>query len=306
MRWAAYLSETITPDGYCQMRYTRYVKNADVPKLELEVVPQDLRTYLTRLLESRIPQGDAGDYQIGIIWQNRFINRARNLLGLPLYVLESDDWGFFHPAEHAWHQGEFEIMLRRLSTVQFVEWICDVIQWKFLIMDEINELLEQENLSFRIKERNEKFSVEVFSIEKLEREVEHAEHPNIRLLVNRMDDALQREDYAGVLHSSASIFETMAKDVVGLPTVQNQTLKSFFDRYRKDSGLPDELLNYIISIYDARNTTPLAGHGSTQLPTISKETAIVLCEMTIAFVRIEYTLHAEVHPKPQPAQSGAG
>jgi len=279
------------------MRYTRYVTKEDVPKLELEVIPQELRVYLTRVLESRISRGDDEDGPTRIIWQNRFINRARNLLGLPLYVLQSDDWGFFHPAEHAWHQGEFEIMLRRLSTVQFAEWICDVIQWEFFKVDEINELLEQENLSFRIEERNEKLSVEVFSIEKLEREAEHAEHPNIRLLVNRMDDALQREDYAGVLHSSASIFETMAKDVIRSPTVQNQTLKGFFDRYRKDSELPGEMLNYIISIYDARNTTPLAGHGSTQRPKISMKTAIELRELTIAFVKIEYKLRAELCSK---------
>ena len=66
--------------------------------------------------------------------------------------------------------------------------------------------------------------------------------------MNRMDSDLSRGDYAGVLHCSASIFETMAKDIVGIPTVQNQTLKSFFDRYRKDSALPQEILDYIISI----------------------------------------------------------
>jgi hypothetical protein len=115
-------------------------------------------------------------------------------------------------------------------------------------------------------------------------------HANIRLLINRMDDALNRDDYASVLHASASIFETMAKDVVGIPTVQNQTLKSFFDRYRIDSNLPKEILDYILGIYDLRNTTPLAGHGSTQAPAINQESAISLSEMTRAFIRIEYRL----------------
>jgi hypothetical protein len=105
-----------------------------------------------------------------------------------------------------------------------------------------------------------------------------------------MDDALDKEDYPGVLHASASIFETMAKDVVAIPSVQNQTLKSFFDRYRKDSSLPSEVLDYILSIYDLRSTTPLAGHGSTQAPDVNKEAAIALSEMTKAFVRIEYKL----------------
>lgn len=115
-------------------------------------------------------------------------------------------------------------------------------------------------------------------------------HPNIQILFNRMDDALKRDDYSGVLHSSASIFETLAKEVVGIPTVQDQTLKSFFDRYRKDSTLPDEILDYILSVYESRNKTPLAGHGSTSSPSMTKNEALTLCEMTKAFVRIEYKL----------------
>ncbi len=115
-------------------------------------------------------------------------------------------------------------------------------------------------------------------------------HPNIQILIDRMDDTLRRDDYPGVLHASANIFETLAKDIVGIPSVQDQTLKSFFERYRKDSTLPNEILNYILDIYESRSTTPLAGHGSTRTPSISREVAISLSEMTKAFVRIEYKL----------------
>ena len=118
-------------------------------------------------------------------------------------------------------------------------------------------------------------------------------HPNIQILIGRMDDALRRDDYAGVLHASASIFETLAKDIVGLPSVQDQTLKSFFERYRKDSTLPTAVLNYILDIYESRSTTPLAGHGSTRTSGLSREVAISLSEMTRAFVRIEYKLREE-------------
>ena len=58
------------------------------------------------------------------------------------------------------------------------------------------------------------------------------EHANISTLVERMESALVAEDYGAVLHASASIFETLAKEVVGLPTVANQSLGGFFDRYR--------------------------------------------------------------------------
>lgn len=123
-------------------------------------------------------------------------------------------------------------------------------------------------------------------------EIYGRQHSNIALLQKRMDDALRRDDYAGVLHASASIFETMAKDIVGLPSVQQQTLGGFFARYRKDSSLPEELLDYILAIYNDRNQTPLAGHGSTDMPTLSQKQAIVIAEMTKAFVRIEYAQYA--------------
>ena len=119
--------------------------------------------------------------------------------------------------------------------------------------------------------------------------IEHPNiHPNIVVLIQRIDAAFTRGDYAEVLHASASIFETLAKDIVGIPSVQSQTLKSFFERYRKESTLPHEILDYILTIYELRNTTPLAGHGSTQMPNISRKEAIALLEMTKAFVSIEY------------------
>lgn len=117
------------------------------------------------------------------------------------------------------------------------------------------------------------------------------QHPNIDILIKRMDDALKQNDFGGVLHASASIFETMAKDIIGLPSVQSQTLASFFERYRKDSSLPSGLLDYILDVYKLRNITPLSGHGSTNTPNITKVQAVVLAEMAKALVRIEYGLH---------------
>ncbi|MCK5242501.1 hypothetical protein KAR34_08620 [bacterium] len=275
------------------MRYTRFIKKNDIDKLELEVISQELRVYLTRLLDSRIPY-DESETQVRIILLNKIINRARNLRGLPLYILEADDWGNYHPAEDGWHISEFEILFRRLNVIQCIELICELIQWEYFGIDELNELFEKENLSFRIIEQSGNLDVVVIPIDEIEETSNGSEHPNIRVLIKRMDDALKSDDYSAVLHASASIFETMAKDIVGIATVQNQTLKSFFGRYRKDSGLPNEILNFIIGTYENRNSIPLAGHGSTQTPNILKKEAVVLREMTVAFVKIEYTLYTEV------------
>ncbi|MNI70589.1 hypothetical protein D3C76_1566470 [compost metagenome] len=105
-----------------------------------------------------------------------------------------------------------------------------------------------------------------------------------------MDNDLENDDYPAVLHSSASIFETLAKDVVDIPSVQNSTLASFFERYRNDSGLPSAILDYILLIYKRRNIEPLAGHGNTLEPSVTKQEAIILCEMTKTFVRLERQL----------------
>lgn len=116
------------------------------------------------------------------------------------------------------------------------------------------------------------------------------EHPNVSLLLKRMTTALENDDPSGVLHASASIFETIAKNIINIDSIQDRPLGAFFGRYRIDSTLPKEILNYIESIYKRRNTEPLAGHGSSRLPEITMEEAIIIVELTRAFVRIERAL----------------
>lgn len=278
------------------MKYTKYLTSDNVRALELEIVSQDLKVFLTREFERKLKSDEFPEHNI--IRQNEAINKSRNIAGLTVYVLEGDVDGYFHPAENAWHNGEFQLIFRRLSTIQFIEFIGDLIKDGYFDRNEINDYLEKDNVSFRFEDNDDgELAVMVFPLDKVESETT-SDHPNIRVVARRMDDALNREDYAGVLHSSAVIFETMAKHIVGDSSVQNQTLKWFFDRYRKDSLLPNEILDYILSIYNLRNTEPLAGHGNTRAPEITKETAIVLSEMTKAFVKIEYTLHKEVPVKP--------
>lgn len=118
------------------------------------------------------------------------------------------------------------------------------------------------------------------------------EHPNVSLLLKRMTTALENDDPSGVLHASASIFETIAKDIIGIDAIQNKPLGHFFEQYRENSKLPEKILDYIQSIYKRRNTEPLAGHGSTKLPEITTEEAITLAEITKALVRTERLLHA--------------
>lgn len=270
------------------MKYSIYLSKDDKQQLEYEVVSQELRVHLTRLVER-----NENFARHNFINQNWLINRSRTLAGKTIYVLQADDMGGYEDCEYAWHNGEFELCFRRLDTIRLIELLCEVVDRKWLLRKEVNNLLEQEGASFRLS-KGSSTEVEVISIEKLEEDAPQPnEHPNIRVLVNRMASALENSDYPSVLHSSASIFETLAKDVVGIPGVQDQTLASFFDRYKKDSQLPTELQAKVLDTYKSRNSTPLAGHGSTQAPSITKTEAVTLCELTKAFVRIEYHLLTE-------------
>jgi len=258
--------------------------------LKFEVISDRARLKLTRLLRHKV-KGEEGTYDI--ISKNRAINIARNVLGLPLYVLEAEDGEYYYPGEHAWHNAELELIMRRPSTIELVEILADLIEDTAFSVKEINDIFEEDgaSISFDYSDyQKREIEVNILPIEQIDEVKDSEEHPNIRKLIKRMEAALSHKDYPEVLHASASVFETLAKDVVNLSSVENRSLGSFFDRYRKDSSLPTPILDYILEIFNKRNTEPLAGHGSRQPPKIAKKQAIIISEMTKSFVRIERQL----------------
>lgn len=267
--------------------------NSQRKQIEYEVVSNRCRLLLTRLLRHATR---AEDSAIKIIYQNNAINIANHVLGRPIYVLKPEDGDYYYPAENSWHNTEIELLMQRPDTAELIEIIADLMQENILNSNDVNEILESENLSFHFSEYEDfddrRVEVDVSPIENIEDTTEE-EHPNIRLLINRMKTATENDDPSGALHASASIFETMAKDIISIDSIQDETLASFFERYRKDSGLPGEVLDYILAIYQRRNTEPLAGHGSTKPSNITLKEAIILAEITKAFVRIERQLHTE-------------
>ena len=257
-------------------------------QLEYEVVPFRVRLQLTRMLRKAVDSTDGNAF---IARMNNVINICRNVLGEPVSIIEVNDWGNYEFVDTGWIRAELEVSMRRPDTPELVETLADLIQDGWLEKDEVNDVLASQGCSFSFCNAyaDSDVIVQVTPIDELEADKED-EVANIRLLVRRMETALQQDDYAGVLHASACVFETLAKDVVAIAGVQNQTLASFFDRYKKDSQLPEPVLDYILEVYKRRNTEPLAGHGQLSSPTITKEEAIVLTEMTKAFVRIERQL----------------
>lgn len=267
------------------------LNKADIQNLEYEIISDETRLKLTRLIRS---QSKAEDDNFQIFKQNRFINIANANMGKKIYVLISDDSGDYPVQEHAWHNGEIELIMRRPDTIKLVETLADMLQENLLDCSTVNEILNEDgcSVSFEKASVNNLIKVHVLEIGKLE-ETEQDNHPNIRLLVNRMDKALSNNDYSAVLHASASVLETLAKLVVGQSTFENKPLGSFFERYRKDSSLPSPLIDYILEIYNKRNVVPTAGHGGTVSPEVNNKEAVILAEMAKTFVRIERRISRE-------------
>ena len=258
-----------------------------IKQLEFEVIPFRARLQLTRLLRGFVEAVD--DNKGFVIRSCGILNICRNVLSEPVVIVEADGYGEYEFFDTAWVRSELEACMRVPDTFQLVETIADLMQAGWVKEGDINDIFSDNGVGVSFSKKSEKVKVKVLPVEQIE-ESEEQDIPNIRLLVSRMDTAFQGDDHSGVLHASASIFETLAKDVVKMESVENQTLASFFDRYKKDSSLPEPVLNYMLEIYKKRNTEPLAGHGSTKPPEVTRDEAIILAEMTKAFVRIERQL----------------
>ncbi|MBA6101717.1 hypothetical protein [Pseudomonas monteilii] len=119
---------------------------------------------------------------------------------------------------------------------------------------------------------------------------ERLAHSNIVVLIGRMEQCLEKNDPAGVLHAAANILETTAKDIIKSDSVNNQTLGSFIDKYTNESSLPENIKSVVGKIYSLRNTMPLSGHGSTQAPSITMQDAVVIAAATKFIVEVEYRM----------------
>ena len=255
--------------------------------LELEVVSREARLQLTRHIRSLC---QSNEIAIQLIKTNHFINIANTVMGKPIYRLDSDDWGDYQPAEYAWHQGELELILRRPSTIELAAILADFIQSEMLSANIVNNILSEDGCSFIFGERDDQVTVEVAKLSDIPEETLSGDHPNLRKLVERMDRAVKDKDPSAVLHTAASIIETLAKDVLADAKIENQSLGAFFDKYRNVSHLPDAILDYMIDIFKSRNITPLAGHGNTTPPKIKMKQMVPVAELTKAFVRTERRL----------------
>jgi hypothetical protein len=192
----------------------KFLEKRERERIELEVISSDARLRLTRVLRERARE-DASEGRTILIRQNAIINIANAVMKRPIYVLEADD-GEYDAVEYAWHQGELELILRRATTVQLVEILADLIQEGWLRKNLVNEVLESDACGVRFESHGDSLEIEVAELSPEDDNAAPDDNSNIRALFDRMDRAMQDEDWPLVLHTGASIFETLAKLVVPL------------------------------------------------------------------------------------------
>ncbi|WP_375276397.1 hypothetical protein [Methylorubrum thiocyanatum] len=260
-------------------------------RLALEIVPTKARLRLTRLLRASVKAGDGENaHQIEVIRINQIVNLANTVQGRPIYRLELSDWDY-EPADYAWHFAELELAMRRPDTAELFEILVDLVEQVGLSVADINGILEAEGVGARLTRDDDRLSIHLVELNDApETEPAPGEHVNVRGLIERMDRALQDGDWSLVLHAGASVFESVAKDVVQNPAVQHRSLGSWFSAYRKVSKLSAPLLDAAEAIFQRRNVEPLAGHGSIELTGVTEAEAIQIRELSIAIVRMERLL----------------
>lgn len=257
-------------------------------QIELEVVSSQARLRLTRLLRKATV---AKDPPVHLMRENSVVNVANAVLNRPIYVLESDGWGDYEPSEYGWHRGELELILRRPNTAQLIEVLADLIADGWLGDEDVNSVLENDGCGVRFDDRGEhRVDIELITGSDVPDEGAPHDHVNIRKLFERIDRAVQHKDWSLVLHSSASIFETLAKAIIPNPNIQDKSLGSFFDSFRNHAKLAAPMLDLVQEIFNRRNVEPLSGHGSTRNPEVTREEALQVVHLTRAFVRLEREL----------------
>lgn len=114
--------------------------------------------------------------------------------------------------ELGWHIAETEFVTRRPRFKSSRSW-ATCRNKTCLILTSSTPSFANDNASVRFETTgfDEDISLRFLSVEETEKESDAVEHPNNRLLIDRMGTALEQKDYVSVLHASANIFEALAE-----------------------------------------------------------------------------------------------
>lgn len=249
-----------------------------VKELEFEELPKQATIDFTRLVRLIIND----NYFLGL----RFINMKETILDKKVTKPVFDDYSeSLTESLTLYIMSSIEDIFNNLELNEVVELLFDYIQLDLMDITSVNNILKKYEIPVLFEQDNQhNLNVKTENIEDIP--VSKNEHPNIKQLISRMDNNFANNDYAGVLHASASIYETLVKDIAGAPKFKKMSLGQILNDSAFSLNIPEQIMEYIREIFKKRNTVPTAGHGGVSIPTITEEEAIVIQEFTKAIVRV--------------------
>lgn len=186
-----------------------------------------------------------------------------------------------------WHEGEIRLALMRLGPLEFFDLVAALVNESYLTVSDVEEVFSHYSISASLDReecgiRADRYWMVPAPDFEPDDDEQTEVHATVRQLYDRAVRDLDHDDFAGVIHTAATIVENIAKTVVGNPNVINQPLGGWFSCYKNSSSLPDYILDEAIALYNRRNTTPNAGHGTPAESDVTREDAV----NTIGLVRM--------------------
>jgi len=270
---------------------TIYLSKDDAISLEYEWIPLSAKVQLIRLLDRYCPPHVNPHTRIPYL--QHIVNVANNLSERKLFDLDPDHYGDYFPEDVARLESEFMICIRRLNPIQFIEFLASVVEYEYIDINDANIILKEVNSSVAIElDTTGRASISILPMAD-KSALDNDASPNLRTILSRMDSYLNDEDYAAVLHNSATAIEYISKQIYGSSKIHNQSFASYFKGYKNKTTLPEPVIDWMLEIYKRRNTEPLAAHGSPLPPSITCEEATLIAEMTKAFIRYESRMQSK-------------
>lgn len=270
---------------------TIYLSKDDAISLEYEWIPLSAKVQLTRLLDRHCPPHVDPHTRIHYLYQ--IVNRANNLTENKLFLPDTDQFGDYFPEDVARLESEFMICIRRLNSIQFIEFLATVVEYEYIDINDANIILKEVNSSVALElDTTGRLSISILPMAD-KSALDNDANPNLRTILSRMDSFLNAEDYAGVLFNSAQAIEYISKQIYGSSKIYNQSFGSYVEGYKNKTTLPEPIIDWMLQIYKRRNTEPLAAHGSPLPPSITCEEATLIAEMTKAFIRYESRMQSK-------------
>jgi hypothetical protein len=261
------------------MSFLIYIQDSQKSDLEYVKISLQIKLYFYRKVEKKI-HDNAQDTLPSLL---RVINYSNAIAMKPALNLELDD-DLASIVPYSFYESRLPDCFSSLGTLEFIEFLCCLVSNEFLSIQEVNDRLEQDDQFFQLQKTNSGVFVEILSQPIA---VSGDKHPNIIASIKRMEILFGSHDYAGVLDASAVVIESHSKIQLSSPKLKDQTFGSYFQSYQNHSKLPQEITNYMLEIYKRRNVEPLASHGSSDPPTITRFDAHFILLFTKAIVQLE-------------------